>query len=135
MQWHKSIVTTGDTTDGITPNTEYAFEQAPVDFNGTGPFSDTDQEFITMVMSSWYCSKRPVNKGRATTCVVVLYTQNIWGPGGLPQNLRCSEIAFYTPRCNLKDPRNINYGDDTVIGSSPNMHLDKTLSSKASTSK
>ena len=36
----KSVVTTGDTIDGLTPNTEYAFQVAAVNFNGTGPFSE-----------------------------------------------------------------------------------------------
>ena len=34
------IVTTGDIIDGVTPNTEYAFQVAAVNVNGTGPFSE-----------------------------------------------------------------------------------------------
>ena len=37
---NKSVVTTGDTIDGLTPNTEYAFQVAAVNINGTGPFSE-----------------------------------------------------------------------------------------------
>ena len=37
---HKSVVTTGDIIDGLTPNTEYAFQVAAVNVNGTGPFSE-----------------------------------------------------------------------------------------------
>ena len=36
----ESVVTTGDTIDGLTPNTEYAFQVAAVNVNGTGPFSE-----------------------------------------------------------------------------------------------
>ena len=36
---NKSVVTTGDIIDGLTPNTEYAFQVAAVNVNGTGPFS------------------------------------------------------------------------------------------------
>ena len=37
---NKSVVTTGDIIDGLTPNTEYAFQVAAVNVNGTGPFSE-----------------------------------------------------------------------------------------------
>jgi len=40
VQQNKSVVTTGDTIDGLTPNTEYAFQVAAVNVNGTGPFSE-----------------------------------------------------------------------------------------------
>ena len=36
----KSVVTTGSIIDGLTPNTEYAFQVAAVNTNGTGPFSE-----------------------------------------------------------------------------------------------
>ena len=39
VQWNKSVVTAGDIIDGLTPNTEYAFQVAAVNVNGTGPFS------------------------------------------------------------------------------------------------
>ena len=39
VQQYKSVVTTGDIIDGLTPNTEYAFQVAAVNINGTGPFS------------------------------------------------------------------------------------------------
>ena len=38
-QWNKSVVTTGGIIDGLTPNTEYTFQVAAVNVNGTGPFS------------------------------------------------------------------------------------------------
>ena len=37
---NKSVVTTGDIIDCLTPNTEYAFQVAAVNVNGTGPFSE-----------------------------------------------------------------------------------------------
>ena len=37
---NKSVVTTGNIIDGLTPNTEYAFQVAAVNVNGTGPFSE-----------------------------------------------------------------------------------------------
>ena len=41
VQWNKSVVTTGNIIiDGLTPNTEYAFQVAAVNVNGTGPFSE-----------------------------------------------------------------------------------------------
>ena len=40
VQQNKSVVTTCDTIDGLTPNTEYAFQVAAVNVNGTGPFSE-----------------------------------------------------------------------------------------------
>ena len=40
VQQNKLVVTTGDTIDGLTPNTEYAFQVAAVNVNGTGPFSE-----------------------------------------------------------------------------------------------
>ena len=36
---NKLVVTTGDIIDGLTPNTEYVFQVAAVNVNGTGPFS------------------------------------------------------------------------------------------------
>ena len=36
----KSVVTTSDIIDGLTPNTEYGFQVAAVNVNGTGPFSE-----------------------------------------------------------------------------------------------
>ena len=36
----KSVVTTGGIIDGLTSNTEYAFQVAAVNVNGTGPFSE-----------------------------------------------------------------------------------------------
>ena len=41
VQQTKSVVTTGSIIDGLTPNTEYAFQVAAVNTNGTGPFSET----------------------------------------------------------------------------------------------
>ena len=38
--WQKSVVTTGRIIDGLTPNTEYAFQVAAVNANGTGLFSE-----------------------------------------------------------------------------------------------
>ena len=40
VQQNKSVVTTGDIIDGVTPNAEYAFQVAAVNVNGTGPFSE-----------------------------------------------------------------------------------------------
>ena len=40
MQQTKSVVTTESIIDGHTPNTEYAFQVAAVNTNGTGPFSE-----------------------------------------------------------------------------------------------
>ena len=41
VQWNKSVVITGSIQiDGLTPNTEYAFQVAAVNVNGTGPFSE-----------------------------------------------------------------------------------------------
>ena len=40
VQRNKSIVTAGGTIDGLTPNTEYAFQVAAINGNGTGPFSE-----------------------------------------------------------------------------------------------
>ena len=40
VQQNKSVVTTGGIIDGLTPNTEYAFQAAAVNVNGTGPFSE-----------------------------------------------------------------------------------------------
>ena len=40
MKQDKSVVTAGDTIDGLTPNTEYAFQVAAVNLDGTGPFSE-----------------------------------------------------------------------------------------------
>ena len=37
---NKSVVTTRDIIDGLTPNTEYGFQVAAVSVNGTGPFSE-----------------------------------------------------------------------------------------------
>ena len=37
---NKSVVTTGDIIDGLTSNTEYVFQVAAVNVNGTGPFSE-----------------------------------------------------------------------------------------------
>ena len=41
VQKTKSVVTTGSIIDGLTPNTEYAFQVAAVNANGTGPFNET----------------------------------------------------------------------------------------------
>ena len=41
VQQNKSVVSTGDIIDGLTPNTEYVFQVAAVNVNGTGPFSET----------------------------------------------------------------------------------------------
>ena len=38
MQWNMSVVTTGDIVDALTLNTEYAFQVAAVNVNGTGSF-------------------------------------------------------------------------------------------------
>jgi len=40
VQQNMSVVTTGSITDGLTPNTEYAFQVAAVNTNGTGLFSE-----------------------------------------------------------------------------------------------
>ena len=40
VQQTKSVVTTGSIIGGLTPNTEYAFQVAAVNTNGTGPFSE-----------------------------------------------------------------------------------------------
>ena len=40
VKQNKSVVTTGDTIDDLTPNTEYAFQVAAINVNGTGPFSE-----------------------------------------------------------------------------------------------
>jgi len=40
VQENMSVVTTGSIIDGLTPNTEYAFQVAAVNTNGTGPFSE-----------------------------------------------------------------------------------------------
>ena len=40
VQLNKSVVTTDDTIDGLIPKTEYAFQVAAVNVNGTGPFSE-----------------------------------------------------------------------------------------------
>ena len=40
VQRNKSVVTTHDTIDYLTSNTEYAFQVAAVNVNGTGPFSE-----------------------------------------------------------------------------------------------
>ena len=41
VQRNKSVMTTGSTIiDVLSPNTEYAFQVAAVNFNGTGPFSE-----------------------------------------------------------------------------------------------
>ena len=37
VQQSKSVVTTGSTIDGLTPNTQYAFKVAAI---GTGPFTE-----------------------------------------------------------------------------------------------
>jgi len=39
QQQTKSVVKTGSIIDSLTPNTEYAFQVAAVNTNGTGPFS------------------------------------------------------------------------------------------------
>ena len=40
VQQYKSVGTMDDTISGLTPNTEYAFQVAAVNVNGTGPFSE-----------------------------------------------------------------------------------------------
>ena len=40
VQRNKSVVTTGSTIDGLISNTEYVFQVAAVNVNGTGPFSE-----------------------------------------------------------------------------------------------
>ena len=40
VRQNKSVVTTGDIIDGLTPNTEYTFQVTAVNVNGTGPFSE-----------------------------------------------------------------------------------------------
>jgi len=40
VQKTKSVVTTGSIIDCLTPNSEYAFQVAAVNTNGTGPFSE-----------------------------------------------------------------------------------------------
>ena len=40
VQRSQSVVTTGVTINGLTPNTEYVFQVAAVNVNGTGPFSE-----------------------------------------------------------------------------------------------
>ena len=40
VQRNKAVMTTGSTISGLTPNTEYAFQVAAVNINGTGTFSE-----------------------------------------------------------------------------------------------
>ena len=40
VQQSQSVVTTGSTIDGLTPNTEYVFKVAAVNVNGTGLFTE-----------------------------------------------------------------------------------------------
>ena len=40
VQQYKSVRTTDDIIIGLTPNTEYAFQVAAVNANGTGTFSE-----------------------------------------------------------------------------------------------
>ena len=40
VQQYTSVGTMDDTISGFTPNTEYAFQVAAVDVNGTGTFSE-----------------------------------------------------------------------------------------------
>ena len=40
IQWNKSVVARCAIIEGLTRNTEYAFQVAPVNVNGTGPFSE-----------------------------------------------------------------------------------------------
>ena len=40
VQQNKSVVTTSGIINGLTPNTEYAFQVAAVNVNGTGPFNE-----------------------------------------------------------------------------------------------
>ena len=40
VQQYKSVRTLDDIIDGLTPNTEYAFQVAAVNANGTGTFSE-----------------------------------------------------------------------------------------------
>ena len=39
IQRNKSVMTTSSNISGLTPNTEYAFQVAAVNVNGTGPFA------------------------------------------------------------------------------------------------
>ena len=39
VQQNRSVVTTGSNISGLTPNTEYVFQVAAVNVNGTGPFT------------------------------------------------------------------------------------------------
>ena len=50
VQQTKSVVTTGSIVDSLTPNTEYAFQVAAVNTNGTGPFS----EVVTLGGKYWH---------------------------------------------------------------------------------
>ena len=43
VQQTKSVVTTGSIIDGLTPNTEYAFQVAAVNANGPGPFNEASR--------------------------------------------------------------------------------------------
>jgi len=40
VEKNQTVVTTGSIINGLTPNTEYAFQVAAVNSNGTGPFSE-----------------------------------------------------------------------------------------------
>ena len=40
VQQNKSVGTMDDIINGLTPNTEYVFQVAAVNVNGTGPFSE-----------------------------------------------------------------------------------------------
>ena len=40
VQRNKTVVTTSTTVSGLNLNTEYAFQMAAVNVNGTGPFSE-----------------------------------------------------------------------------------------------
>lgn len=49
IQLNKSVVTPGDIINDLTPDTEYAFQVAAVNVNGTGAFS----EVITLGGNAW----------------------------------------------------------------------------------
>ena len=51
IQWNRSIVARCAIIEGLTPNTEYSFQVAAVNVNGTGPFSEP----ITLGGKLYFC--------------------------------------------------------------------------------
>ena len=57
IQWNTSVVAMCDIIDGLTPKTEYAFQVAAVNANGTGPFSEpiTLGGKCSCTLDAWNC--------------------------------------------------------------------------------